>query len=95
MVLSSGNIVAFDEMLVSSRKGVFYPDYNGNSDCSCKELGNTQRGGCIRAETLSILMLCRCEIGECQSLLNMPAFEAVTKRWKALCFVPSLSAAGP
>lgn len=95
MVLSPGNIVAFDEKrLISSCKDVFYPDYNGNHVFSCKELGNTQRRGCVRAESLSILMLCRCEIGECQSL-NVAAFKAVTKRWQALCFVPSLSAPGP
>lgn len=51
MFLSAGNIVAFDEKgLISPRKVVFYPDYNGNNDFSCKELGSIQRRSYIRAE---------------------------------------------
>lgn len=51
-----------------------------------------KRRGCIRAESSCVFMLHRREIGECQWLLSMAAFKAVTTRWKALCFVPSLYA---
>ena len=91
VVLSSGNIVAVDEI-----ESHFFQeeDYNGNNDFSGKELGNAQRSGCIRAESLSILMLCRCEIREYQLLVNMAAFKAVTKRWKAVfCSQPLCSRA--